>query len=247
MPASVPPAPARSARARRPCGPAAARAVSGLTPFMRIAKATRRPVVVAAVAGQRGDRVQRAGLGRGSGRRRGGAAHARAAACRSRRPPPASARRREARVLGGHLLEQPRDLPRARPVGAREPRAVGDPRAEAELAHRLGARRRRPARVLPVGPKRAPRSLSSVSAMKLSDGTLVRRISSATSGEGCSASATARPAALAAAARRGRRRTPSRRSAQLEGVGRVARRAGLEAGARGPRPRLKVSPLSGPT
>ena len=104
-----------------------------------------------------------------------------------------------------------------------------------------------PALLEPAVPNSEPRPLISVSALKLSEGTLVTRASSAMVGELCSASDSAaagvRPIFGPAPTV-----TPRRRSALSNS--RAAKRAGLfwKHGRRRPeRPRLKVSALSGPT
>ena len=133
------------------------------------------------------------------------------------------------RRLVRHALEQPDDLPRRRAVGAREAGAVGDPRAQAEAApssaHDGGAR----ARSCRLRRTSAPSALISVSAMKLSDGTLVQADQRRPScGESRSASGSA-VRGVAGPARRGARRSRRRgaRSARANASRGEARRAAL--------------------
>ena len=167
---------------------------------MRIGEGHARARRALAVARQRGHGVERAGLG--------AAAVARDAAAHPvlERPAAPGDRQRglegRAGLVVRHVLEQPDDLARRRAVGAREPRAVGDARAqpEARIVRRTTAA---PARVVPPAPNSSPSALISVSALKLSDGRLVRRAISAIVAEGCSASGSAarrvRPARRGAA------------------------------------------------
>ena len=101
-----------------------------------------------AVAGQGGHGVERAGLGV-TAVARDAAAHPvveRAAAPGHRE----RGLERRAGLVAGHVLEQPHHLARRRAVGAREARAVRDPRAQPEARHRAahhgGARARGAAR-----------------------------------------------------------------------------------------------------
>ena len=98
---------ASSARARRPCGPAARRAPYGLTRFIRIAKATRAPRGGLAVARERGDVAQRAGLAVAAVARRGARACGRTA-CRCGRRRPARSSNAAPAARSRHVLEQRR-------------------------------------------------------------------------------------------------------------------------------------------
>ncbi len=106
---------------------------------------------------------------------------------------------------------------------------------------------RAPALVLPDVPKRAPSTLTSVSAMKLSDGGFINRTRSATDTDCHSVRSAAPGGAMPVDAPR-RTRTPSLRSCLVNAL--AAKRAGLRCqyGESAPvRPRLKVRADSGPT
>ncbi len=76
--------------------------------------------------------------------------------------------------VSGLLAQQRDDVGRAGAVIARQPRAVVEARVQAKLRATVDRTTAAPAAVVPPAPNRAPRSLSSVSAKKLSDGVLVR-------------------------------------------------------------------------
>ena len=91
-------------------------------------------------------------------------------ACRCGRRPAAP---RAAAALARSALSSRTIWRGERVVGAREARAVDDPRVDAEASRSCAGRRRRRRAVEPAPPKRAPTSFSSISANKLSDGTSV--------------------------------------------------------------------------
>ena len=102
-----------------------------------------------AVAGERRDVAQRAGLG-AAAVLRGAAAHARL----DRPAAPGHGERAGERGLAAELVEQRDDVARRRPVAAREPGAVDDRRRDAELGELVARSRRVPAAVLPAPPNR---------------------------------------------------------------------------------------------
>ena len=137
---------------------------------MRNAKATCPPARRVAVAGQRGDVAQRAGLGPAAVL--GGACRACAVLSVPLRPATAS----EAVKAGSARMAASisDDVARRGAIEAREARAVDDPGRGAELGRAPIRTTAAPAAVVPAPPKRAPSALSSISAMKLSDGLVLQ-------------------------------------------------------------------------
>ena len=138
----------------------------------------------AAVAGERGDVRERAGLRLAAVLR--GACGASASASVPVRPATGSAARK--RGVGAQRAQQRDDLARRGAVGAREARAVDDPRVRCRSGAIVRCTTAAPAAVEPAVPKRAPTSFSSISANRLSEGTSVSRTSVAIGGEATRAS-----------------------------------------------------------
>ena len=241
----------RSGRAPRSCGPAArarrrtARRGSSGTRTRRGAPPRR-----VAVARERRDVVQRAGLGVAAV----AAPRCRACGCTSVPVRPATASERVERVgrarCSSMRRQQRDDLARRRAVAAREARSRrrrsgAMPSCATVVAHDRGARascsrRRR---------TRAPSALISVSAMKLSDGRFIGRRARAIGGEAHSRERRHRRSGVSAGA--GRAGDLHARGARAPSSNAwAAKRGGLawKYGRRLPvRPWLKASALSGPT